>query len=180
MPATEADCAVVPTVGRVPAQGLPVAPPPLAVQLLTFCELQLRVNDSPTATLLGPAVRLTASTGGERTVTGAWEDAAGSAPHSPPQLMVKVNSPTVDEEKSREPEAVCAPCQPTSAGAPAASQPLAWSDDQLTVKCSPVLTVVGVTQIEAVGAGGANTVSDIGADEAPTPVPLPRQWTSTV
>ena len=124
-PATAAAWAADPVVGSVPDQGTPLAPPPLAQQLLTFCEFQLRVKVSPTATFVVFAVRLTASTGGGCTVTDACALAAGSAPHRPRQLSVRVKSPTIEEAKSREPAAVCDPCQPTSAGAPAASQSLA-------------------------------------------------------
>jgi hypothetical protein len=125
VPATAADCAADPAIGSVPDHGRPVAPPPLAVQLATFCAFQLRVNVPPSATLVELAVRLTASTGGASTVTAAWAVAAGTSPHSPRQLIVRVKSPTIAEEKSREPVAVCHPCQGTSAGAPAASQSLA-------------------------------------------------------
>jgi hypothetical protein len=125
VPATAADCAADPAIGSVPDHGRPLAPPPPAVQLVTFCALQLRVNVSPIATLVELAVRLTASTGGVSTVTDAWAVAAGTSPHNPRQLIVRVKSPTIAEENAREPAAVCNPCQGTSPGAPAASQSLA-------------------------------------------------------
>jgi hypothetical protein len=151
----------VPPTATVPLQP---APPPEAVQDVALVELQVRVEASPFATVVGCALRVAVGSGGAVTVTVTL--AALLVPPAPVQVSeyeVLLDSAPV----LCVPLTASAPLQP-----PAAVQPVALVELQVRVADPPVSTVAAETLSEAVGTGGGVTVED-------PPSPPPPQAAST-
>jgi hypothetical protein len=85
-------CVVVPLVATEPDQGLPSAPPPLAVQLVAPCEDHVKVKLSPTVTLEALVVSVLVSA---CTVSSACVDVGATTLESIlSHVSPKVNFPT--------------------------------------------------------------------------------------
>lgn len=83
-PGSDAVCVRNPLVACIPVQALPFAPPPLAVQLLAFCWLQLMLKLSPSCSDLDDPASTTV---GEPIVTHTVAVAAGNEGSTLGQLI---------------------------------------------------------------------------------------------
>ena len=134
------------------------APEPL--QAVALLEVQLSVEAAPLATAAGLALKLTVGT--TLTVTLA----AGLVPPGPLQVRLYVagadSAPVL-----LEPLAARLPLQP-----PAAAQPLALLELQLSMAAAPGLTVLGTACRDALGRVAATTVTVTAAASLTPPAPL--------
>ena len=117
--------------------------PPEAVHPRASVLLQLRVELSPDATVLGAAVRVIIGWEAPTETTTTWE----AIPPGPVQFSVK-SFVSLRAPVSADPAVDIAPLQP-----PLASQELALSADQTRVALSPTATELGVADSVIAGAG---------------------------
>ena len=89
-PTTEAVCVADPLIASAPVQGEPLAPPPLALQLLAFGSLQVRLKLVP---ITGAEVEASNTTPGASIVTVTLAVAAGWFGSTPTQEIENVNAP---------------------------------------------------------------------------------------
>ena len=129
----------VPLAANVPLQ------PPEAVQDVALVELQVSVEAPPLATLVGFAVNAAVGTGLAAIVTVAA--AAAPVPPEPIQVSEYVVS-VVKAPVLWLPLVANGPDQP-----PEAVQDVASVELQVNMAASPLLTVVGEADIDAVGGG---------------------------
>jgi hypothetical protein len=178
VPRTVAASEYVPEAGSVPGQlPGPLWSPPEFWQPDAFVEDHVRLSVCPICRLLAEAVSVAVGGGGVPgvTVSVTCAVALGAPGATLWQERPKVYVPGVSETTAAEPLGgiiACTSCQSNSGGGvPVPMQAPALVVDQETLNVCPTATVAGETDIVAVAAGGASTVTVTGCDvTAPTTV----------
>ena len=96
VPSTSVVINRVPLPATVPAQGLPSAPPPLAVQVVAVWDVHARVNELPSTNDLGVAVNVTWTGAAGVIVSSALVVACGPFGSTLLHVSVKVYFPATE------------------------------------------------------------------------------------